>query len=104
METKFAVLLSINVVLLAIFAFSSLYLESLFFQPSYHSTHLTRTEYGLFTLTIQDWNYTNGAFIPTSDSIIYLNYPAILFYVSFLVNGLFFASQIRGKKKQKQAS
>jgi hypothetical protein len=103
MEKRFAVLLFINLVLLAIFAISSIYLESLYFQPSYHSTHLTRTEYRLFTLAIQDWNYINGAFIPTSDSVIYLNYPALLFYVSFLVNGLFLATQIRGKKKQKQA-
>jgi hypothetical protein len=102
MERKYAVLLAVNVVLLMVFAFGSQYLETLFYQPTYHSTHLTRTEYGLFTLTVQDWNYVNGAFTPTSDSITYPNYPAILFYVSFLINGAFLASQLR-RKKQKQA-
>jgi|GEM_PF-2919104 hypothetical protein len=99
MERKYAVLLTLNVVFFVFFVSSSLYLENLFAQPTYHATYLTKTEYELFTIRIQYWNYTDGAFIPTTDLLTYPNYPAILFYVSFIINGLFFAVYLRKRKQ-----
>ncbi len=101
MQAKYIVLVSINFLFLFLLAFSWLSLTNVFSQTSYQTIHLTRIDYYLFTIRVQDWNYTNGTIVPTSGFTTHINYPSALLYVSFFVNTIFIIGEWKEARKRR---
>ena len=78
-----------DIVLFALFLFSSSFHGDIFGQTSYSTTHLTRTDWGYFTITVHDYYYADGTLTPSSGISVYLNYPFILSFIFMSVNMLF---------------
>lgn len=100
MQAKYIALISINFLFFILLAFSWLSLTNVFSQTTYQTLHLTRTDYGFFFISVQDWNYANGTAVPTSGFTTYINYPFVILYVSFFVNVFFIVGEWKEARKR----
>lgn len=87
MSRFLVVFLIINIIFIIIFVFGSWYLINAFsFSFStYQPTHFTRASWDIFTVSVQNFVYDNGALTPVSGVMIYPNIPAILLWTYLLV-------------------
>jgi len=75
----------LNVIFLILFVFGSYFVYDLFRQPSEQITHLTSSNWFVFTIDVQHFNYQNGTVVPTSGIMSYPNVPSILFWVYLML-------------------
>ena len=102
---KYAVVMVVvDVVLFLLFVLSSFYQGQLFSQTFYTPMHLTKSEWGFVTITVQNFNYyaLNGTMTPTSAPITYPNYPFIISYIFMIANIMFTITLLRETRKKQE--
>ncbi len=102
LKKKYILVIAVDMAAFLLFVLTSFFQWQLFAQNSGSQLiiHLTRTEWGFSSLTIQNfsYNYSNGTTTATSGLITYLNYPYIIAYFFLIENIVLVVNLLRNKE------
>jgi len=99
-KRKLTILLVVDVVLYLLFVVSCFSQGELFAQDYYSPSTLTRTKWGLTTVSVQRFHYySNGTVVPASMVTVQPNYPFIIGAIFMLTNILVIANIVKTLRK-----